>query len=283
MMHADQVTGPVAVHGEGPVWDDAGGRLRFVDMGTDAVLALDGSELERFPQPETVTVMRPRRTGGWVYGTRTGFALVGPLGDWERTVRVWCDPDLRMNDGACDPAGRFYSGSMSKRFTPAAGTMHRLDPDLSVTPVLAGLTIPNGLCWDPAGEFAYFADSPARTIDVLRFDEAGAVVDRGTLVDLTDHQPMPDGLTVDAEGGIWVAMYGAGEVRRYEPNGMLSLVVGIGVPKPTACTFGGPGYDQLFVTTTQEDLDLAEHPSSGAVFQLRIDGIRGLPALAFAG
>jgi sugar lactone lactonase YvrE len=283
-MRAEQITGAVAVHGEGPVWDEIGGRLVMVDMGTDAVLVVDGDRVERRDQPEKVTALRPRAAGGgWVLGTGSGFALTDADGQWQRTIRLWDDPGLRMNDGACDPAGRFYCGSMAQAQTVGAGTLYRLDPDLQVTPVLRGLTISNGLAWAPDGTCAYFVDSWARTLDVLHLDDAGNVVERRPLVEVSGGGPVPDGLTVDADGGIWVAVYGAGEVRRYDPSGQLSVVVEVAVPKPTACTFGGADHGDLFITTTQEDLDLAEHPNSGAVFRIRIGGVEGLPTARFAG
>jgi sugar lactone lactonase YvrE len=218
-----------------------------------------------------------------VFGTGSGFALTDAEGGWERTVRLWDDPGLRMNDGACDPAGRFFCGSMAQAQTVGAGTLYRLDPDLRVTPVLRGLTVSNGLAWSPDGTCAYFVDSWSRTLDVLHLDDAGNVVERRPLVEVSGAGPVPDGLTVDADGGIWVAVYGAGEVRRYDPSGQLSGVVEVAVPKPTACTFGGVDHGDLFITTTQEDLDLAEHPDSGAVFRIRIDGVRGRPTATFAG
>jgi sugar lactone lactonase YvrE len=185
-----------------------------------------------------------------------------------------------MNEGGCDPDGRFYCGSMAYALTPGAASLYRLDPDGSVTTVLGDLTISNGLEWSPDGRLAYYVDSATGRIDVMDYDG-----DRG----LTHRRPFatvdagsPDGLTVDSEGGIWVAIWGGHAVHRFTPEGALSEVVELPVTQVTACTFGGADLDELFITTSREGLPASEEPVAGSLFRVR-PGVTGLPVRRFAG
>jgi sugar lactone lactonase YvrE len=160
-----------------------------------------------------------------------------------------------------------------------AGALYRLDPDASLTEVLGGVTISNGLEWSPAGDRAYYADTPTREIAVFDYGEDTGLTGRRTFASVDG---LPDGLTVDAEGGVWVAVYGAGCVRRYGPGGGLDAQVDVPTPVTTACTFGGPGLDRLFVTTSQEGLRPGADPLAGSLFAADV-GVRGLPVREFAG
>jgi sugar lactone lactonase YvrE len=281
-VRAEQVTAACTEHGEGPVWDVAAGVLRFVDMLAGAVLTYDPvtSELTRQAVADVVAALRPRRSGGWVLGTARGFALVDDLREPEKLeyVEAFTDPAIRMNDGGCDPQGRFYCGSMAYSQEPGKGTLYRLDPDRSVHEVFADVTVSNGLCWTPDGSRALYVDSPTHRIDQLEFDPAtGALRDRRPFV--TIDEGTPDGLTIDSDGGTWVALYGAGVVHRYDQRGNLDLVVEVPVSKPTACAFVDR---DLFITTTREGLPPDAEPQAGAVFHVR-PGVRGLAPLPFAG
>ena len=191
-----------------------------------------------------------------------------------------------MNDAACDPQGRLWAGTMSFEAEPEVGTLYRIDPDGSYHPMINGLTISNGMGWSPAGDLMYFIDSPTRRIDVLDFDgEQGTAANRRTLVDLAETAGVPDGMTVDAAGGLWVAFWGGAQVRRYGPDGDLSFIVDVPVPQPTSCTFGGTDGQDLYITSARLGLsqsELADSPLSGAVFVAR-PGYRGLPAFSFGG
>jgi sugar lactone lactonase YvrE len=193
---------------------------------------------------------------------------------------VWNDPTLRMNEGTCDPQGRFYCGSMSYQRVPGAGALYRLDPDRSVRVVLDGVTISNGLEWSPDGSLVYYNDTPTRRVDVFDYDPDAGFSHRRPLVVLDEERP--DGLTVDADGGIWVAFNGQGRVHRFTAGGRLDEVVEVGAAKTTACCLGGPGLDRLFITTSRENLPDGEDPLAGALFIADV-GVAGLPARLFAG
>lgn len=277
--NAEQITAPIAYHAEGPVWVD---QLHWVDMLAGDVLSLgsDGTVGRRHVGP-VVAALRPRASGGFVYALERGFALDDGIGTPIRTLPdLWTTDAVRMNEGGCDPDGRFYCGSMAYPMTPGAASLYRLDPDGRVVTVLGDLTISNGLEWSPDGRLAYYVDSATGRIDVMDYD-----VDRG----LTHRRPFvtvkvgsPDGLTVDAEGGIWVAIWGGSAVHRFTPEGALSEVIELPVTQVTACTFGGASLDELFITTSREGLPASEEPAAGALFHGR-PGIAGLPVRRFAG
>jgi sugar lactone lactonase YvrE len=279
-MQVEQVTDVVAYHGEGPVWSPRWGGLRWVDMLAGDVLALsrDGS-VERRHVGEIAAAVRPRRDGGAVIGVERGFALEAPDGTVQALDEVWSDPSVRMNEGGCDPDGRFYCGSMAYDQRPGAAALYRLDPDRSVHRVLEGLTVANGLEWSPDGTLAYHNDTATLTIAVYAYDRDEGLTDRRVLVAL-EHRP--DGLTVDAEGGVWTALSDGGAVRRYSPEGELDAVIEVPARKVTACTFGGDALDVLFITTSREGLAPGDDPLAGALFQA-VPGVRGLPVREFAG
>jgi sugar lactone lactonase YvrE len=281
-VRAEQVTGPEVHHGEGPVWSSRWGGLRWVDMLAGDVLSLtdDGSVVRRHVGA-VAAALRPRSRGGAVIAVERGFALEDADGTVTTLPPVWADESVRMNDGGCDPDGRFWCGSMAYDQRPEAAALYRLDPDGSVTRVLDGLTISNGLAWSPDGSLAYYADTATHRVDVFDYDSVAGLTGRRPFVHLGENGN-PDGLTVDAEGGVWVALYGAGAVHRFSAEGVRDAVVELPVPKVTACTLGGPGLDQLFVTTSREGLAPGEDPVAGSLFRAEV-GVRGLPVPEFAG
>ena len=280
-MRAEQVTGPVTYHAEGPVWSPRWGGLRFVDMLAGDVLTLreDGG-VDRRHVGTVAAVVRPRRTGGAVIGVERGFVLEEPDGTLTPLGELWTDDRVRMNEGGCDPDGRFYCGSMAYAQTPGAGSVYRLDPDRSVHVVVTGVTVSNGLDWAPDGSRAYYNDTPTQQVDVWDYDPGQGLTARRRFVAVPDAHP--DGLTVDAEGGVWTALFGSGEVRRYAPDGTLDLVVEVPARQVTACAFGDADLDRLYVTTSRENLEPGDDPLAGSVFAVDV-GVRGLPVREFAG
>ena len=189
---------------------------------------------------------------------------------------------VRMNDGGCDPDGRFYCGSMAYDETPGAGSLYRLDPDGTTTVVLSGVTISNGLAWSPDGTRAYYVDTPTRRVDVFDYDPGTGLTGRRPWAVVPDGPGVPDGLTVDADGGVWTALWGGGAVCRFTGAGQLDGVVELPVPRVTACAFGGPALTTLYVTTSRLQTDTDRYPAAGAVFAVDV-GVRGLPVRPFAG
>lgn len=282
-MRAEQLTEPVAYHGEGPVWSPSWGGLRWVDMLAGDVLTLrtDGS-VGRMHVAEVAAAVRPRRGGGAVIGVERGFALEDAEGRITLLEPLWEDAGVRMNEGGCDPDGRFYCGSMAYDQRQGAAALYRLDPDGEVQQVLDGITVSNGLDWSPDGSLAYFNDTATLQIAVFDYDTERGLTDRRIFATIPGGG-RPDGLTVDADGGVWVALSNASAVQRYSPDGALGEVVEVPALKVTACTFGGERLDQLFITTSRERVDPDEDPSAGALFVVADAGVRGMPVRAFAG
>lgn len=281
-MRAEQVTDRVTYHGEGPVWSEDWGGLRWVDMLAGDVLSLAGDgTVRRRHVGDVAAALRPRRGGGAVIAVERGFTLEDPDGTLVPLDPVWSDPGMRMNEGGCDPDGRFWCGSMAYDQRPGAAALYRLDPDGSVATALDGVTISNGLDWSPDGSLAYYDDTATHRIDVFDYDRDAGLSRRRPFVRLPD-DGNPDGLTVDAEGGVWVALFGSGVVRRYTRSGALDVVVELPTPQVTACTFGGPDRDQLFLTTSRQGMGPDDDPLAGALFRADV-GVRGQPVREFAG
>jgi sugar lactone lactonase YvrE len=278
---AEALTGPVAFHAEGPVWLGAAG-LHWVDMFAGDVLNLrdDGTIGRRHVGP-IAAALRPRSRGGVVIAGERGFLLDDGDGSLRATPEV-LGAGVRMNDGGCDPAGNFYCGSMAYEQTPGAGSMFCLDADGLITTVFTDVTISNGIEWSPDGSLAYYVDTPTRRVDVFDWDAEHGLRYRRPLIEMPDGVGDPDGLTVDAEGSIWVAMYGGSSVRRYQADGILDGVVEIPATNVTACTFGGPGLDELFITTSRENVADGEQPLAGSVFHFR-PGVDGRPVRPYSG
>ena len=282
-IRAEQVTDPIAYHGEGPVWSERWGGLRWVDMLSGDVLSLaaDGT-VSRRHVAEIAAALRPRRSGGAVIGVERGFALEDADGTVTHLGDLWTDEGVRMNEGGCDPDGRFYCGSMAYDRTPGAGSVYRLDADGGVHVALESVTISNGLDWSPDGSRAYYVDTATYRVDVFHYDRDNGLTERRPFVEIPADVGRPDGLTVDADGGVWVAVIRSGTVRRYTERGVLDEVVEVSAKKVTACTFGGEGLDQLFITTSREGVTTDEDPLAGSLFRA-LAGVAGVPVREFAG
>jgi sugar lactone lactonase YvrE len=165
---------------------------------------------------------------------------------------------------------------------PGAGALYRLDPGGSMRVVLEDVTISNGLEWSPDGSRAYYNDTAMQRVDVFDYDREGGLTGRRGFVDLSAEGLRPDGLTVDGEGRVWVAFSNGGAVRCYSPEGQLAEVIELPVRKVTACTFGGSGLDQLFITTSREGLEPGAEPQAGSLFRAAA-GVTGIPVREFAG
>jgi sugar lactone lactonase YvrE len=265
--------------GEGPRWDAAAGRLLWVDIDGGVLHAGDRS----VPCGAKVGAAAPW-DGDLVLVALAGALAAVDLGDG--SVRRLVDvphrrPGMRCNDGACDAAGRFWIGTMAEDLEPGAGALYRYDPGGTLHTVIDGVTLSNGLGW--AGERMYYVDSMTQRVDVLDFDVAsGAAGGRRPFAEIPEADGIPDGLAVDDEGGVWVALYGAGEVRRFAPDGEPWGRVEVPAEDVTACCFAG---SRLFVTTASKDVtpDRApRQPRAGGLFALDVP-FSGPPAQRFAG
>ncbi|MEO3808299.1 SMP-30/gluconolactonase/LRE family protein [Sphaerisporangium sp. B11E5] len=276
------------VHLEGVVWDDAAGLVRFVDIPRGKVFHADPATAEAgvVDLPAPVTAVHPTTDPATLLiADGDGMALVSGGAVTERLAAPLAGrPEIRMNDGNVDPAGRYLAGSMAYDVTPGAACLYRLNRDRSLDTVLTDVTIGNGLDWSPDGTLCYFVDTPTRRVDLFDYDVAtGELSGRRVFADTSGVPGMPDGLTVDAGGGVWVAFWGGSRVVRYAPDGGLDQTVHLPVTQVTSCAFGGPDLDQLYITTSTETLSpeaLRRQPAAGAIFRAE-PGRRGLPANRF--
>lgn len=258
-------------------------------MLAGAVVELD-EEAEgghrRLPVPSPVaSVIRPRAGGGAVVATERGIALgrAEDLSDLAEAVALWDDPTIRTNEGGCDPDGRFWIGSMSYGKVPGAAAVYRWDgPGAEPRRAWGGATICNGLGFSPDGTRAYWIDTPTLTVTVMDYDAGAGLVDPRPFVRVEEGAGHPDGLAVDADGGVWVALNGGGAVRGYDARGRLVETVEVPVRQVTACAFGGSGLDRLFITTSRENLPDDVEPAAGSVYVAEV-GARGMEPLPFRG
>ncbi len=274
---------------EGPVWDIANSRLIWVDILAGAVHFFDPAtgEDSQVDVPGMPGIAIPRQAGGLVLAIDHGFGFLDPEGTFEQIIEL---PQgavtLRMNDGNCDAAGRLWAGTMGLNTEPRAGALYRLDPDLTVTRILDSVTESNGIDWSPDDRLMYYIDTMERRVDVFDFDvDSGSIANRRPFAAVDDGEVLPDGLTVDAEGGVWVACWGGAAVRRFAPDGSPGGSVSLPTSNITCPGFGGRGLDSLFVTSAREGLSpeqLADEPDAGALFVCR-PGVAGRPPRAFGG
>jgi sugar lactone lactonase YvrE len=278
----EQIDAGVCEVGEGPIWDDRFDALRWVDLTAGLVHGHDAvaGQLPALELGQPVGFVVPTGTDELLAGVREGFARVSLDGAMRLARAVEPDrPHMRMNDGKADPAGRVWAGRMAAADPGPEGALHRLDADWSLTAQLTGLTIPNGIGWSPDGSRMYFTDTTWGRIDAFAYDLAtGELGDRGTFAEIPAEAGQPDGLTVDADGCVWIALWTGAAVHRYTPEGRLDTIVRTPAPLTTACAFGGKDHKDLFITSARLGLteqDLADHPRSGRVFTCR-PGVAGL-------
>ena len=276
-----------AVLGEGPYWVPEDDCLLWVDIHR--------GHLHRtyFPSSETVTIdlgavsaAFPAVGGGILTAGGNKLALHLPAERGEKwTTRVIAEvparAGVRFNDAAVDPAGRVWVGSMHVDESEPLGELYRLDAGGVLTTVVKGVTVSNGTGWSPDGTRMYYVDSPMRKIDVFDYDPAaGEAFQRRVFADLSAFDGVPDGLTVDADGYVWVAIWGGGVLRRFAPGGDQDAVIQVPVSQPTSCAFGGPGMSDLYVTTAKVGLseaELRDQPLAGRLLRLH-PGPIGLPS-----
>jgi len=283
---AEPVGDVTAELGEGPYWVPEASFLIWVDIQRGLL------HRTHVPSGQTVTddlgevsAAFPALDGGilTVGGSRLTFRAPAPGGGViTRTVaEVPARDGIRFNDAAVDPAGRVWAGSMHKGETEPLGELYRLDAGGKLTTVIKGVTVSNGIGWSPDGSRMYYADSPTRRVDMFDYDPAtGDAFQRRVFVDLSRVEGVRDGLTVDADGYVWVAMWGGGVLRRFTPGGQQDAVLPVPVSQPTSCAFGGPGFTDLYITTARIRLtesELAAQPLAGRLLRIQ-PGPVGLPS-----
>ncbi|WP_329242557.1 SMP-30/gluconolactonase/LRE family protein [Streptomyces canus] len=268
-----------ATLGEGPTWD--GERLLWIDILGARLHTYDPVSGHRTVRvlDQHIGAVKPRAGGGLVLNLRDGVALLDP-DDSFRWLHHEPVPGRRANDAAVAPDGSLWAGTMRYDEAPGGGTLSRITGDGTHRTVLDDVAVSNGTGWSPDGRLMYYIDSPTRRVDV--FDhESGRLSDRRLFVGIEDGAGFPDGLTVDADGCVWVALWDGGAVRRYTPDGTLDHVITLPTPRVTACAFGGPDLTDLYITTARVGLD-APHPVAGSLLVVPGAG-KGVAQQPFAG
>jgi len=270
--------------GEGPVWDERTGRLTWVDIRRRRVQAWEpgsGGTVEFRELPDEVSAAIPTNDGRYVVAQVDNLCVT----DASELVRL-CDidagnPSTRLNDACCDQQGRLWVGTYSTRGEPEAAVF-RVDGDGRARQMLGHLVAANGLAWTPDGSAIWVTDTGRARIDLWVPDRADGPLRAGRpLMAVDGTQGRPDGIALDREGGIWVAMWGGGHLRRYDPDGALTHTIPVPVTYPTSVAFGGPGLATLYVTTSRHHLpEDATEPEAGSLLALCPD-VPGLPTPLF--
>jgi sugar lactone lactonase YvrE len=275
-VHVEIVARDADELGEGPVWLPATEELLRVDIARGEIV-VRGARERRRALGVPVGFALPVAGGGLIAGA--GLALV-------RLAALDAEPEQvaevergrvgnRFNDAACDPRGRLWAGTMSTTREPGAGALYRVEPSGEPTVALAGATISNGLDWSPDATRLYYVDSVTQRIDAIGFDvDRGRLGARRPFAAVAPEDGLPDGLCVDTEGGVWLALFGGGAIRRYRPDGALDAHIPLPVTHPTSLAFGGPGLQDLYVTSARRE------GHGGSLLRLR-PGVRGRPATPF--
>lgn len=283
----DAVGDVTAGLGEGPCWDAATETLLWVDIPGGKVHRTDpeSGHTDSLDLGPPVSLALP--TSGGDVLVAAGNRLVTLSGDTvtETVAEIPPLPSIRFNDGRCDPRGRLLIGSMHTEKRPGTAALYRLEPDRTLTTVVAEVTVSNGLGWSPDGSTLYYVDTPRLCVEMFDYDvDTASVSGHRPFVDLAGVTGRPDGLAVDADGGVWVALIAGGALHRYTVDGRLDRIVPLPVSHPTSCAFGGDDLTDLYVTTASEPLSPPEHgrqPLAGRLLHLR-PGVAGLPSVPLA-
>ena len=269
--------------GEGTIWSARDDAVYWVDILAPALnrLSLKDGAVERWAVPEPLGWVAERAGGGFIGGFKSGFAEISldpltitPIGDPEPDL-----PGNRMNDGKADAQGQIWCGTMDMAEESDSGSLYRLTPDLVWQQMDAGYRVPNGPAFSPCGKWLYHSDTARRIM--YRFARtAEGIADRQPFISFTDADGYPDGMTVDADGHIWVAHWGGGRISRFTPDGRLDRAIALPARPVTNICFAGPDLDRLFVSSAAIGLDAT--PYDGGLFEVDCGG-RGLPTHLFAG
>jgi sugar lactone lactonase YvrE len=277
-----------AVLGEGPHWIAEEQALYWLDIKGYKIfrLAEDG-RVDSWNTPMRVGSIARRTSGGFIGGTEHGIAEI----DLEQDrFEIRFNPEAhlpgnRFNDGKVDRLGNFWAGSMDDSEEQALGTLYRIDADLGFVTVDERYKVTNGPAFSPSGDVMYHNDSGRQTTYAFDLDAAGNASNRRLFLQFGEGDGYPDGMTVDAEGCLWIAFWDGWSVRRFSPAGELLQTIELPVARPTSCAFGGPGLDRLYVTSASIGLDesaLAVQPNAGGLFMV-LAGVRGIAERMFAG
>ena len=290
-MEAEHLLGVGNELGEGPLWDHRSQLLYWLDIQNALIYRYEPvtGNHKTFGVPTRVTVLGLREKGGFVAGTAEGLGYWDPV---TGALDLFADPEagrphIRFNDGAVDPLGNFWAGTMNENDPMAPdGALYRLDAKGSVREVAEGFTVSNGIGWSPDRKTMYFTDTFRCVIMAFDYDRStGAIANRRTFIRVPEGEGSPDGLTVDSQGFVWSAQWGGWQVVRYDPAGQVERRIRLPVANVTSCAFGGQALDQLYITSARAGLREAERkaqPLAGDLFLLRTE-VQGQAENTFLG
>ena len=280
-----------ALVGEGPLWDEAKQVLYWVDILSSKLFIYNPAtgENEEIDVGRHVGTVVTRDSGGLMLAVREGFASFD-LETQELTLIANPEAHItgnRFNDGKCDPAGRFWAGTMAYENPTNQGSLYRLDTDLSVHKIFGDVAISNGIIWSLDRTTMYYIDTLRKNVRAFDYaDDTGDISNERVIITVPEEIGMPDGMAIDSEGMLWVAHYGGSCVSRWNPNtAQLLLKIDLPVTQVTACAFGGPNLDILFITSAAQELDAAElarQPLAGGLFAIKTP-YQGVPSFRFGG
>ena len=275
---------------EGPLWDAKRKAICWIDILNGIIHEFDPAlqTYRSLSLNEMIGTVAVCRDGNFVAALQNGFAFINRTTGEKRMIT---DPENqlsnnRFNDGKCDPAGRFWAGTMSLSEDTGAGSLYVLDNDLKCSRKIKGVTISNGMAWSADRKTFYYTDTPTLEIAAFDYDDhTGAISNRRTIIKIEEKEGFPDGMTIDNEGMLWIAHWNGWQVTRWNPNtGTKLLSIKLPVAKVTSCTFGGENFDDLYITSAKVDLteqQLKEQPLAGSLFVIKQSGFKGVPSFEF--
>jgi sugar lactone lactonase YvrE len=290
-MKVDVLVNRRAELAEGPSWDEQTKRLQWVNILAGELNITDPGDgaTQTYAVGKKLGAAALRASGGFVLATEDGFGFYDPAaGDLQLISDPEADlPGNRFNDGKCDPAGRFWAGTMAYDLSAGAGSLYMLDTDGSATHKVEDITISNGLAWSVDQRTMYYIDTIPRRVYAFDYDvDSGAIRSQRVAIQVEEAQGSPDGMTIDVDGMLWIAHYGGSCVRRWNPNTAEVLeTIELPTPKVTCCTFGGDALDTLYITTAWEHMsedEKSRDPLAGAVFSVKLP-YQGMPVFRYGG
>ena len=289
-MKWETVTNSISELGEGPVWDANSRRIIWIDISKGDIHQYDPHKKEQqtFHIDQKIGSVALKKSGGLIAALQHGFASIDIE---QKKIKMIADPeadlpDNRFNDGKCDPAGRFWAGTMSDSGKEKAGSLYTMEKDLSIVRKISEVGCSNGLAWSSDHSTFYFIDTPTKQVAAYDYDIAtGNINNRRIVVTIPDGDGLPDGMTIDSEGMLWIALWGGWKVQRWNPHtGKLLDHILLPVSQVTCCTFGGETFNDLYITSAKEGLaddERKKQPLAGSLFVVKNCGYTGLPAVSF--
>lgn len=275
---------------ESPVWDSKTNTISWVDIVNGTIFQYDPStgKCDTLQTGQQVGAIAIRKSGGYIAALQNGFAEVNIESG---ALKFITDPEShlpgnRFNDGKCDPAGRFWAGTMSVAGEVNCASLYVLDSDLTVETKITGVSCSNGMAWSIDHSTFFFIDSPTRQVVAYDYDiVTGNISNERVAISIPIEDGMPDGMTIDSEGMLWIAIWGGGQVKRWNPiTGKFISKFTLPCTNITSCTFGGENLTDLYVTTARMGLSgiqLKTQSLAGSLFVIQNCGHTGLPAFVF--